>query len=201
MVFVPLTLKYLFSSRLRVEILCHFFFHPGEQIHVRGLASQLHGSVGTTGRELARLQRAGILSSRLVGNQKHYGLSRDCPILDNLSNIFLKTAGVSAELRRALEKSEGAELTFIFGSYASREAHSSSDIDLMVIGSVSDRQLAPLVARLERRLKREINYFLYTRDEVERRLGESDDFIHEILSGPKIFLMGSPHDRLFRTSP
>ncbi len=197
---VPLTLKQLFSSKLRVMVLSHFFFHPGESFHVRGLAAELEAPPGTVGRELSHLEKAGLLSSEPVGNQKHYGLREDSPILDDLRNIFLKTAGASAELRAAMEKIASIELAFIYGSYASGEAHAGSDIDLMVVGDVTNSELAPAVARTERRLKRQINYTLYTRGEVEEGLGKKGEFVHEVFSGPKLVLMGSADDRLFRVA-
>lgn len=189
-------LKALFSSNLRVKILSHFFFHPSEDFHVRGLASSLEAPAGAVGRELARLKEAGILSSRMIGNQKHYSPRPDSAILVDLRNMFLKTAGASEELRRALGKIRGVKIAFIYGSYATGKAHASSDLDLMIIGQVSDRELAPLVARVERRLGREINYTVYTRGEVRKRLGKKGDFIHEVLSGPKILLVGSAGDGL-----
>ena len=196
---IPLTLKVLFSSKLRVKVLTHFFFHPGERFHVRGLASELGEPVGTTGRELGNLERAGILSSRRIGNQKHYGPSEDSPVVEDLRNIFLKTAGASAELRQVLERFPGVELGFIYGSYASGEAHASSDIDLMVVGDISEAKFAPAVARVERRLKREVNYTAYTRHEVEKRLGKRGDFVNEVFRGPRIVLTGNADDRLFQT--
>lgn len=197
---VPLTLKHLFSSKLRVKVLSHFFFHPGEAFHVRRLAAELQESAGSVARELAHLEEAGIVSSRAVGNQKHYTLREDNPILKDLRNIFLKTSGASAELRSALEKIPAVEVAFIYGSYASGEAHAASDIDLMVIGKISDRELAPAVARIERRLKRQINYTLCTRGEAEKRLRKKGEFVHEVFSGPKIMLIGSPNDRLLRVA-
>jgi predicted nucleotidyltransferase len=197
---VPSTLKRLFSSKLRVRVLSHLFFHPGETFHVRGLATELAESPGSVGRELAHLDKAGILSCRSVGNQKHYALREDSPILDDLRNIFLKTAGAGSELRATLEKIAGIELVFIYGSYVSGEAHAASDIDLMVIGDVSDRELAPAVARVERRLKRQIDYALYTRSEAEKRSGAKGEFVREVLAGPKIVLIGSPDDRVFRVA-
>lgn len=197
---VPLTLKHLFSSKLRVNILAHFFFHPGESFYVRRLALELGSPVGAVGRELAHLQEAALLCSQRVGNQKHYSLRQDSPILEDLRNIFLKTSGASAELRTALEKVPGVELAFIFGSYASGEATAASDLDLMVVGETSNRNLAPVVARVERRLKREINYTLFARHEVDKRLGQQGDFVHEVFSGPKIMLVGKSDDRLFRAA-
>ena len=198
MTHVPAILKALFSSKLRIKVLEHFFFHPGEEFYVRRLASNLDEPVGSVARELAGLECAGILVSRRVGNQRHYGLNANCPILEDLRNIFLKTAGASEELRRALEQVAGVELAFLYGSYASGEAHAGSDLDLMVIGDVSDRDLAPPVARVERRLMREVNYTICPRDEAEKRLGQKGDFIHEVLTGPRVLLIGNEGDELFR---
>jgi predicted nucleotidyltransferase len=195
---VPLTLKYLFSSRLRVKVLGHFFFHPGQTFHVRGLATELRESAGTVGRELRHLEKAGLLRFQPVGNQKHYSLREDSPILDDLRNLFLKTTGASAELRSVLEKVPGVELAFLYGSYASGEAHALSDLDFLAIGAVSDRELAPAVARIERRLKRPINYILFTRREAEKKARRKGEFLHQVLSGPKIMLIGKADDRLFR---
>lgn len=195
---VPLTLKYLFSSKLRVKLLSHFFAHPGEAFHVRRLAAELDESAGSVARELAHLKEAGVLESRAVGNQKHYSLREDNPILEDLRNIFLKTSGVSAELRSALRNIAGLEIAFIYGSYASGEAHAASDVDVMVVGEASDRDVAPAVARVERRLKRRINYTLYTRAEVESRLGKPGEFVHVAFTGSRILLIGNPDDRLLR---
>jgi len=197
---VSSTLKSLFSSKLRVKVLSHLFFHPGETFHVRRLAAELAESPGSVGRELAHLEKAGILSCRTVGNQKHYTLREDSPILDDLRNIFLKTAGAGAELRAELERIAGIELAFIYGSYVSGEAHAASDIDLMVVGDVTDRDLAPAIARVERRLKRQIDYALYTSTEAEKRSRGKGEFVREVLLGPKIVLLGNPDDRLFRVA-
>ena len=197
---VPPALKRLFSSSLRVNALSHFFMHPGESFHVRGIAAILEESAGTLARELINLEAAGVLASRAVGNQKRYSLCKDSPIHDDLRNMFLKTTGAGEELRKALQKLPGVELAFIYGSFASGEAHPTSDIDLMLIGDVSDRELAPSVARVERLLGREVNYTVYTREEARKRLGRKGDFVHEILSGCRIVVIGEADDGLLRAT-
>ena len=197
---VPLILKYLFSSGLRVKVLSHFFFHPGEDFYIRNLASVLTEPPGTLARELTHLEKAGILKHRMIGKQKHFSLQKDSPIVFDLMNIFLKTSGAGAELKAAFEKISGVELAFIYGSYASGEALATSDIDLMIIGEATDREAAPVVSRVERRLGREINYTIYTRSEAEKRLGQKGDFVNEVLSGPRIILLGRADDGLFKTT-
>ena len=193
-------LKTLFSSELRIGILSHFFFHPGETIHVRGLADFLNEPAGTVARELAKLERGGFLRSHAVGNQKHYSLDEDNAILDDLRNIFLKVSGAGSALKAALEDVSGVEIAFIFGSYAEGRANAASDLDLMVVGDADEKTLAPLIAGIEGRLGRPVNYVLYPRDEVESRLGREGDFVHEVFSGRRLLLIGKENDPLLKAS-
>ena len=192
-------LKQLFSSALRVRVLSWLFLRPGESFHVRGLASTIKESPGTLARELANLENAGIVISRRVGNQKHYSLNMDSPIHGDLRNVFLKTTGAGQEIRADLESVPGVEIAFIYGSFAAGDATAQSDIDLMIVGEVSDRKIALIVSRIERHLRREINYTLFSRSEVEKRLGRQGDFVHEVFTGPRVLLIGRVDDRLFQT--
>jgi predicted nucleotidyltransferase len=197
---VPPILKGLFSSSLRVKVLSHFYSHPGETFHIRGIAEMLAEPAGTVARELKHLKRTGLLTSRAVGNQKHYSLQEDLPIAEELARIFLKTTGVGAELRAVLSRLARVELAFIYGSFASGDAHANSDFDVMVVGNVSNRELAPVIARVERRLDREVNYTLFKRTEIEKRLGREGDFVQEVFGGPKILLIGDMGDGLLATA-
>jgi predicted nucleotidyltransferase len=164
------------------------------------MASAVDEPAGTVGRELANLESVGIIVSAKVGNQKHYSIDERSPICGELRNLFLKTSGVGAAIRSEIERLEGLEIVFIYGSFASGEAHAASDIDLMIVGDIPDKSLAPAMARTERNLGRVINYTLYRRGEVEDRLGHEGDFINEVFTGPKIILIGSADDRLLRTT-
>jgi len=161
------------------------------------LASALDAPPGTVARELSGLEKAGILESETLGKQKYYSPSAALPIMEDLRNIFLKTMGATAELKAAVERLSGVELAFVFGSYAGGRAGPGSDLDLMVIGDVADRDMAPAAAKVERRLKREINYTIFARDEAEKRIGKKGDFVHEVFSGPKILIVGRGDDELF----
>lgn len=193
-------LKTLFSSELRIEVLSWFFFHPGETVHVRGLASALEEPAGTVARELGRLEKAGILSSHPIGNQKHYSMDERNAILVDLRSIFLKVSGAGAALRDTLATIPGIEIAFIFGSYADGQATASSDLDLMIVGSEDEKVLAPTIAGIEGLLGRPINYVLFPRDEVEQRIGREGDFVHEVFTGRRILLKGKDDDPLFEAS-
>jgi len=194
-----LILKILFSSGLRIRILSHFFFHPGETIHVRGLATALDEPAGTVARELANLKRGGILQSKAIGNQKHYSLNEDIAILEDLRNIFLKVSGAGSAIRDVLGRVPGVEIAFIFGSYADGRATAASDLDLMIVGDTDEATIAPLIAEVEEYLGRPINYALYPRNEVESRLGLEGDFVNGVFSAKRLLLIGNTDDSLLGT--
>ncbi len=195
-----LILKSLFSSGLRIKILSHFFFHPGETIHVRGLGTALDEPAGTVARELTNLERGGILQSKAIGNQKHYSLNENNAIHEDLRNIFLKVSGASSVIRDVLGRVPGVEIAFIFGSYADGRATAASDLDLMIVGDTNEATIAPLIAEVEEHLGRPINYALYPRNEVKSRIGLEGDFVNGVFSAKRHLLIGKTDDPLLGTS-
>lgn len=53
-----------------------------------------------------------------------------------------------------------------------------------------DRNHSSVVSELEDSIGREINYVVYERDELDRKLREGDAFLENVESGPKIMLIG-----------
>ena len=192
-------LKSLFSSNLRIGILAHFFSRPDEAFHVRGLGNILQEPASNISLELINLEKAGILKSRKVGNQRHYSLCPANPIYHELRMIFLKTTGVGEEIRKALGEIPGVELAFIFGSFAKGDAGATSDVDMAMIGNASARVLAPAIAKIEKKINREISYHAWSRMEAEKQRGNEGDFLYEVFTGPRILLIGQPDDGLFQT--
>lgn len=192
-------LKALFSSETRIKVLSHFFLHPGENFYLRQMEKLLGIPVGQLGRELLNLEKIQLLTSCLEGNQKRYSINREFPLYEELKHIFLKTAGAGDTIRESLSELKGVELAFIYGSFAKGEEHPGSDMDVMIVGDIPDREVSRVISRAERRLKRAVNYSLYERKEVSARLKKKDNFIQTVFSEPHIILLGSENDELFRT--
>jgi predicted nucleotidyltransferase len=149
---------------------------------------------GSLTRELERLQLAGILSMTRQGNQTHYQANPQCPIYSELLAIVRKTLSLDEPLRNALAPfAEQITWAFIYGSIAKGEAHSSSDIDLMLIGESLDysevmEQLMPL----EGQLGRTINPTLYTPEDWIGKWKAGNSFVQRVVQQDKINLMGQP---------
>jgi len=191
-------LKALFSSTTRIKVLSHFLLHPGERFYLRELERTLKIPVGQLRRELINLENINLLTSSLLGNQKWYSINQDFQLYDELKNIFLKTFSVGDLLRESLAKLKGIELAFIYGSFAKGEEHPGSDIDIMIVGSASDKEIAPVFSKIEKKLKKALNYSLYERKEIKARLKKRDNFIYTVFHEPHIVLLGNKNDELFR---
>jgi predicted nucleotidyltransferase len=183
-------LQALFSSKVRVKLLTHFLSHPEERFYARSLARQVEEHYNAVWQELNNLERIGLLTSERDANVKYYHLNPDFPIYEELKRIIFKTSGLGQALREALDHLGTVEWAFIYGSVAAGDEDFLSDVDLMLVGEVDLPALAEVIARLEDQLGREINYVALTRAELAQRLADSDPFIRNVLTGPKVMLIG-----------
>jgi len=105
----------------------------------------------------------------------------------------IRRLGVPREKRieRALaEFRERTQAMFIFGSSARGEQSAESDIDLMVIGDVSLRELTPGLKKAEHELGRQINAVIYSPHEWRERCRARDSFAMNVLDDRKVFILG-----------
>lgn len=181
----------LFSG-VQQRLLALFFGQPDRSFYNNELLRLTGTGKGALQRELERLQSAGVVTAKRIGNQTHYQANRAAPIFDEIRGIVIKTFGLADVLRAALaDLAERIELAFIFGSVAKGSDTASSDIDVLVVAE--DLAYADLFERLapaEATLGRKVNPTLYTPSEVARRQREDNHFITRVLEQPKIFLIG-----------
>ena len=109
---------------------------------------------------------------------------------------MLKTEGVARVIRENLSTLQNIECMFIYGSFAKGTAGRSSDIDLFIVGDVSEDVLIPLVNRSERVINREINYTLMHGSELAQRRKTGDLFVKNVMDENKIMIIGACDDRI-----
>jgi predicted nucleotidyltransferase len=182
----------LLGSKLRAKVLGWLFSHPDEHYFVRQLTALLKEDSTNISRELARLEKMGILVSTQVGRQKHYQASKKCAIFEELRGLAVKTTGLADVLREALAPlASQIVTTFVYGSMASGEAISASDVDLLVVGNIDEMALHGAISQAENRLARQVNYTLMSQREFRERSSQKDGFLARVLSGPKLMILGS----------
>jgi predicted nucleotidyltransferase len=82
-------------------------------------------------------------------------------------------------------------VAFVFGSMATSNGRAGSDVDLMVIGTISLRQLGKLLSGIATRLGREVNPHVLSPEEFAKRRKTREHFMTAVLSEPRLFVIGS----------
>jgi len=178
-------------SRTRLLLLKELVMASNQPVHLRELARRSRLDPSGVGRELKRLEEAGIVIARMSGHQKSYTLNINCPIYDELVMIVLKTIGLGDMLRAALGPLQARiDRAYIYGSFASGKHKLESDIDLLVVGDVSLAEVVKAVSATGRKLSRVINPTVYKPKDYRKKLKDGTSFISRIEAGPKIYLIG-----------
>ncbi|MBI4860609.1 MAG: nucleotidyltransferase domain-containing protein [Candidatus Riflebacteria bacterium] len=183
------TLDHPFLSRARGEVRRLLYGVVERELHVRAIERESGLTVGAVREELKKLEALDLVTARRDGNRLYYQANTSHPLHEELRNIVLKTSGLRDVLREALKDSR-IHLAFVFGSVAGDRARSRSDIDLMVIGSLELRVVSKLLIGVTDRVGREVNAVVMTPDELRNKKHSGDAFILEVLSKPKIFVIG-----------
>lgn len=119
-------------------------------------------------------------------------LGDPCPhALDSLEAIATARAvqrGLCLEnvLHDALKCVGCIDLAFVFGSTARKRQTQDSDIDLMVIGDVSLKELSTPLRQAEKTLGRRINPALYRRADLRRKYQSGDPFLTDVYRREKM---------------
>jgi predicted nucleotidyltransferase len=183
-------------SPVQQRVLGLLFGQPDRRFQSAELIRLAKGGVGAVHRQVARLERTGLVTATRTGNQKHYQARRDSPVFEELHGLVVKTVGVVEPLRRALEETSGAiRAAFVYGSVAKGVDKAGSDIDLMVLSdSVSYADVFGSLQAAESVLGRAISPTLMTLAQWRMKRARPGSFIGKVANQPRLFVIGSDSD-------
>lgn len=185
----------LFATRTTASLLSVFVLHSDQVFYQKELVDLAGSPLYLVQRELKRLERAGLVSRMPRGRQVEYAVRREHPAFPGLRDALLRTIALGDRMRALFTGLGGVDFAFVFGSVAGGEASASSDLDVMVIGDIGLRGVAERVVPLVRDLGREPNLVVLDLESLRTRIGSGDGFVHAVLKGPKIWVIGDD-DRL-----
>jgi predicted nucleotidyltransferase len=159
----------------------------GGEESVAELAAAIESDPGNTAREVIRLEKGDVLTSRRVGRTKLVQANTAAPFYRPLYDLVTVVLGPVSVLAERLAQVEGIVFADIFGSWAARyrgeEGRAPVDIDLLVVGSPDRDDLHDAMVEASRRLNREVNPVVVS----PQRWDTSDDgFIVELRSRPRV---------------
>ncbi len=178
-------------SHSKARVLELLLLHPERDFYQREIAERTDHHIRSVQQALRPLVQAGIVTREERGNQVFYRANPACPVLPELTGLIVKTVGIAGPLRRALTAlRDGIDVALVFGSFASGRFRASSDVDLLVIGEVSPRQVVSALSGVAEEIGREINAVVMARDEVRERAARGDHFLEGVLARPTVPVIG-----------
>lgn len=186
----------LITSKSRVALLNVFLAAPSEMYHVRELVRRTNDEINAVRRELAYLEKKGILNKEPRANRVYYSLSKQYTFYSDLLLMGAKTVGLGADILKNRAKLGRIKYVMFSGRFAKGLPKKHEDIDLLIVGIVVLPELALLIKNEEKRLGREINYTMMNEEEFAFRKKRNDPFISFILSGSRLMLIGDEEGML-----
>lgn len=183
----------LLRSPVRAELLRVFFGLRRGRLYRAELISLMPFAKESVETQLNALKRMKLIISEKDGNRVYYSANNAHPLYPDVRSIVLKTIGLRDVLVSALSDPE-IEFAFVFGSIAAQTDKPESDVDLMVVGDITEFRVARLLRGVADHLGREVNPHVYTRGEITRRIESNDHFLNNVLSKPRLFLTDNEHD-------
>jgi DNA-binding transcriptional ArsR family regulator len=181
--------------KTRRGILAAVLVQPEKAWYVSELARRMGVPSSSLQRELQALTEAGVLKTHRQGRMVYFQANVESPVFPDLRGLLLKTAGLTDVLADALRPlAAKIRRAFVYGSIASGDARSDSDIDLMIIGEVTPAELAQPLRKAREQLRREINPTVYAEAEFTRRRVARDHFLTAVLTKPRLPVLGSVDD-------
>lgn len=185
----------IITSKVRIKILELFFSNLKELYHVRGIVRETSEEINAVRRELAKLEKDGILRKEPRGNRIYYSLRPDHPFFGDLTSMVAKTRGLGKLIIEGRNKIGKVSFIMFSGKFIRyKDRKREDDVDILVVGEVVLPELASIIRLEESRRGKEINYTVMSREEFDFRKKRRDPFLLGILAGSRVMIIGDEED-------
>lgn len=189
-------LRDLMVSKVRVKLLQAFLSNPKEIFYVRQLVRLIGEEINAVRRELGRMEKAGMIQKESRGNRLYYWFNKDYLLYNDLLSLVAKTVGLGGEILKKKNKLGRLKFVMLSGRYVRGLAPKEGGVDLLLVGEIVLPELAKIVSEEEKKLAREINYTVMSKEEFTFRQRRRDPFLLGIMTGSRIMILGDEEEML-----
>lgn len=186
---LPPTLSPLLRSNSQGLLLAELYLNPEREHSITQLAAASATALPTALREVDRLQLAGFVLGRKLGQTRLIQANVDHPMFTQVRDLVLFAYGPVAVLTPLVQEVSGLKQAFIYGSWAARisgePGADPGDIDVLFIGDVSSRQASEVGTKATKIMGREVH--VHNLSEVSWN-SEDSGFVKTVKSRPMIQL-------------
>lgn len=180
----------LFVSKVRVKILQLFLGSKDDLLHVREIVRRVDEEINAVRRELARMEKFGMVASEWRANRRFYRFRKDYRFYPELLAFVAKSSGLGGDIIKNKSSLGKIKYALMAVRFAQNAVSGAEDVDLLVVGQIVLPQLQSLVAEEQSKREREINYSYMDEAEFNFRVKRRDPFILGVLTQPRIMLIG-----------
>lgn len=174
-------LEKIFGSRTRVKIIALFTTGVKRPYFVREIARTVNERLNAVRRELDILEKFGMLTSLQDKRRKYFTLNEKFTLIDELGSIMKKAGpGIEDVLFKHIDMLGDVMYACLSGYFT---ASPDAPTDLLIVGTVNEKQLEAFVRRIELAVNREVSYTPMTENEYKYRRNFNDIFLRQVFTG------------------
>lgn len=191
-------LEHLFGSKTRLKLLKMFLSSPDQNFFVREISRKLDVPLNAVRRELEHLTAAEIVMESDQTNQqrgkgagaekkKFFRLNSQGSLIKELETLLVKDRFSREQKFIAnLKDIAGAEFLLLSGRFIGSK---ESPIDILLVGSLSPKEVETVIRQFEREVGEEVRYTLMKTKEFLYRRDVADKFLSDLLSKKHLLVL------------
>lgn len=180
----------IFRSRHQAELLMWLLLHPEQEFGVTELSDRIGVALSTLHREVARLDDAGLITSRQLGRNRLVRANTAHPASRPLAELLEITFGPRVVIAEEFAIPD-AERVVIFGSWVARYdgevGEPARDVDVLVVGDVDRADVYEAADRAQDRLGLEVNPVVRSGQQWAEPV---DSLVRQIKTSPHTVVLG-----------
>lgn len=191
-------LEHLFGSKTRLKLLKLFLGSPEKIFFVREISRKLDVPINAVRREIEHLSAAEIIinseskaEERGKGagaeKKKFFRLNPQGSLIKELETLLIKDRfSREQNFISTLKNLSGAEFLLLSGHFINDQA---SPIDILLVGTVSTKEMEKLIKQFEKETGDEMRYTLMKTKEFLYRRDVADKFLSDLLSKKHLLIL------------
>ena len=157
-------LEDLITSKTRIKLLLKFFLNSQTTSYLRNLEAEFGESTNAIRQELNRFEKAGLITSRFLGNKKVFQANTNHSYFTEIHNILLKYVGIDQIIEDVVSKIGNLKTAYVTGDFA--QGKTGKLIDIALIGNDFNIQfLTKLIQKAENSTSLQIRYTIIIPEE------------------------------------
>jgi len=188
---IQTSIKQIFVSQTRIKLINILFYKPDEIYFVRQLVRLTGEEINSVRRELENLKKAGIVEFEWRSNKLFYWANKTSPLFYDLLILANKNSGLGLKLQNKNESLGNIKLVLYNYKFAVNDHRNPDQIDLIIVGDVSLKEVATFLTQEEEERGHEINYMVMDKSEFQLRKQKRDQFIVDFFLNCPVVIIGS----------